>query len=330
VLNDDDALEVFKKAVPSAMMQVEWTGFLQRSSKHSSRARKAQALLAGTAAKYNSPQVKLMLFTLTSKLKAKSGSKNFADVVTMVDDMVVLLGKQQVEDDKQREWCKGEMDKAADEDAATNTQLGKVEASTAEYADAIAQLGDEIKTLTTEITELDATVAGATEQRKADHAEYLSGAQMAAAAVALIEKAKSKLASFMQLQGQSKASGVVALMDDIIHETQMGQKDAEFAEKTAQTNYADLMGDAQGTRAQDSTSITDKTAAKVELEGKLVGAKENLAATNKQLMAGRKMIADLHASCDFINQNYDLRKEARASEIDSLKNAKAVLSGAKL
>merc|ERR1719213_1366812 len=39
-------------------------------------------------------------------------------------------------------------------------------------------------------------------------------------------------------------------------------------------------------------------------------------------------MAQLHGSCDFLLENFDIRKEARASEIDALKKAKAVLSGA--
>jgi len=42
----------------------------------------------------------------------------------------------------------------------------------------------------------------------------------------------------------------------------------------------------------------------------------------------QQYIAQLHGSCDFIVQNFDLRKAARENEVESLKNAKAVLSGA--
>ena len=38
----------------------------------------------------------------------------------------------------------------------------------------------------------------------------------------------------------------------------------------------------------------------------------------------------LHASCDFLIENYDLRKSARENELVSLANAKATLSGAAL
>merc|ERR1719355_74575 len=52
ILNDDDALDVFKKAVPSALVQGS-VGFLQRADGKASRAHKAQAILAGVAHKYN-------------------------------------------------------------------------------------------------------------------------------------------------------------------------------------------------------------------------------------------------------------------------------------
>merc|ERR1719327_636373 len=48
ILNDDDALDVFKKALPSSFVQ---TNFLQRSDSKASRSHKAQAILAGVAGK---------------------------------------------------------------------------------------------------------------------------------------------------------------------------------------------------------------------------------------------------------------------------------------
>jgi len=48
----------------------------------------------------------------------------------------------------------------------------------------------------------------------------------------------------------------------------------------------------------------------------------------KELMATMKYISSLHAECDWLLQYFDARKEARAGEVESLKNAKAVLSGA--
>jgi len=39
-------------------------------------------------------------------------------------------------------------------------------------------------------------------------------------------------------------------------------------------------------------------------------------------------LKDIHLDCDWLLQNFDTRKEARTGEIDALKKAKAVLSGA--
>merc|ERR1719160_168977 len=50
ILNDDDALDVFKKAVPSALVQ-EQVGFLQRSNNLASKVHKAQAIIATAAGK---------------------------------------------------------------------------------------------------------------------------------------------------------------------------------------------------------------------------------------------------------------------------------------
>merc|ERR550537_1858905 len=103
----------------------------------------------------------------------------------------------------------------------------------------------------------------------------------------------------------------------------------EFEEKTAQKDYAELMSDSQATRAGDVKALTTKESAKAETEAKLMTAKETRSATSTDLKQVQTVIADLHASCDFIMQNFDLRKEARTNEIEGLKNAKAVLAGAR-
>jgi len=385
VLNDDDALDVFKKAVPASMIQEGATAFLQKSSHKADRAIKAHAILASAAAKANSPQLNLMLMSLKSKIRlgTTSGAHKFEEIVKMIDDMVVLLGKQQDEDDKMKEWCRVELDKAEDEEAAGKTEVSKLEASLEEVTDSIATLGEEISLLQKSIEELDYTVAQATVQRKEEHAQFQQTVQMQEAAIALITKAKGKLEkfykpalvqkprpvpkvqvtevqddddqafSFVQVkahawsledamdtdstadstttqthQRSAKSGGVMALMDSIIHDTEMAMKDSEFAEKESQDDYAEVMGDAQTNRAADSKSMTDKAASKADLEAKLVTEKEAHAGATNALLGAGKLIADLHGQCDFIIENYDLRKDARASESDSLKNAKAVLSGA--
>merc|ERR1719393_255947 len=192
VLNDDDALDTFKKAVPS-FTQVEWTGFLQRAVTRASAPQKAQAILEGVASKHHSAAMDLMLFTMRSKLKSHAGVQKFEEIKKMIDDMVVLLGKQQDEDDKTKEFCRAEFDKAEDEQKAAKTKLENTQASLEEMTDDVATLVEEIKVLQDEIIVTDKSAADATVQRKEDHAAYIGVVQMNEAAIALIEKAKGKL-----------------------------------------------------------------------------------------------------------------------------------------
>merc|ERR1719298_7958 len=62
ILNDDDALDVFKKSLPSSFVQT--VGFLQQADAKATRTRKAQALLAGLAGKAKDVKVNLLLYTL--------------------------------------------------------------------------------------------------------------------------------------------------------------------------------------------------------------------------------------------------------------------------
>merc|ERR1719156_490568 len=68
ILNDDDALDVFKKARPSAFVQEE-LDFLQKSNSPASKAQKAQAILALAAKKANDSKLNLLLYALNGHLK---------------------------------------------------------------------------------------------------------------------------------------------------------------------------------------------------------------------------------------------------------------------
>merc|ERR1719231_491218 len=88
------------------------------------------------------------------------------------------------------------------------------------------------------------------------------------------------------------------------------------------------MSESAEKRKSDSKSLADKEAAKADLEVDLESYKSEKTATTKELMATLKYIQSLHAECDWLMEYFEVRKEARTGEIDSLVKAKAVLSGA--
>ena len=68
--------------------------------------------------------------------------------------------------------------------------------------------------------------------------------------------------------------------------------------------------------------------AQAGLEGDLDQATKDHKGATGDLLALGEYIAQLHGSCDFLLENFDVRREARSGEIDAIKKAKAVLSGA--
>jgi len=124
------------------------------------------------------------------------------------------------------------------------------------------------------------------------------------------------------------SSGVLAMMDLLIADLDKEMQEAEVEEKDAQKEYEQMMDDAAHKRAEDTKAITEKEAAKAGAEGDLSAATDKHKGETEELEATKEYMAQLHAECDWLLQNHQLRKDARADEVDALKKAKAVLSGA--
>merc|ERR1719324_18517 len=125
-----------------------------------------------------------------------------------------------------------------------------------------------------------------------------------------------------------ESSGVIGMMDMLKADLQKEITEMEVTEQNAQEEYEEMVKDAADKRAADTLSIEEKETAKAGAEADLVKAGDSKAAAEDELMATKEYIADLHAECDWLMSNYETRKEARTAEIEALKNAKAVLSGA--
>merc|ERR550537_2069363 len=86
------------------------------------------------------------------------------------------------------------------------------------------------------------------------------------------------------------------------------------------------MKDAAEKRALDTKTMADKAKAKAEMEADMEAHTEEKTVTTKSLMATEQHISSLHGECDWLLKYYEVRKEARAAEVESLENAKAVLA----
>jgi len=123
-------------------------------------------------------------------------------------------------------------------------------------------------------------------------------------------------------------NGVVAMIDLLIKDLDKEMAEATADEKDAQADYEQMTKDAAAKRTADSKALDGKVSAKADTEGELQDHKDGKASASTELMATAEYIASLHAECDWLLQHFEVRKSARASEVDSLLKAKAVLSGA--
>merc|ERR1719321_1874292 len=103
---------------------------------------------------------------------------------------------------------------------------------------------------------------------------------------------------------------------------------AEVDEKNAQEEYEQMMSDSASRRADSVKNIADKKGAKADAEEALQTHTDSKATDTKELAGTVQYIGALHGECDWLLKYFDVRKEARTSEIEALGKAKAVLNGA--
>merc|ERR1719333_377728 len=118
------------------------------------------------------------------------------------------------------------------------------------------------------------------------------------------------------------------MIDLLIKDLDKEMTEAETEEKDTQADYEEMMKDSSEKRANDAKALENKESAKADMEESLQKSKEAKTSAKKELGATLQYISSLHSDCDWLIQYFDVRKEARTSEIDSLGKAKAVLSGA--
>lgn len=375
ILNDDDALELFKKTLPGS------ASFMQVSVTHRDVVAHAVSMLHnfGHTKDYRMDAILLAL---------RGKTVDFSKVIEMIDNMVSLLGREQGDDDAKLEQCKTDLDLAEDKKKELERSISLLDKRIDDDKSAIATLTDEIDALVAGVKALDKEVAERTDVRKEENSDFITAMAQHKTAHELLSFAKNRMnkfynpklykpapkremsegerltvnfggtlaptaapagiagtgISFVQIDkaapppppetwgAYNKASeagnGVISMMDMLLKDLDTEMTEMQVTEQQAQEEYEEFMTDAAAKRVADGKSITDKTAVKADTNVDLEDAKSDHKTTVGALMANDKATMALHSSCDWLMQYYDVRKEARTGEIGSLKNAKAVLSGA--
>jgi translation initiation factor 2B subunit (eIF-2B alpha/beta/delta family) len=187
VLNDDDALELFKKTLPSSA-----SSFVQMQVTSGAMRQKVVSVLKLARGRNQKADPRLDLI----EMAMHGGKIGFDKIIKMIYELVADLKQEQTVDDEKKQYCLTELDKAEDKKKGLEWDISDLEKAIADETETIATLKSEIEALVDGIKKLDAAVAEATEIRKEEHEDYVSTLAANTAAKDLLEFAKNRLNKF--------------------------------------------------------------------------------------------------------------------------------------
>merc|ERR1719428_269368 len=201
-------------------------------------------------------------------------------------------------------------------------------------ADKIATLDEEIKVLTEAVAENKRQIKRASEDREAANAVFQQTIADQRATVAILSKVLARLQKVYEPDAAAAKTAPKAFLQQRQPQVKLGSRTADaapdgFGQKGGQKQEAGgvlgliRMCIADAERLQKETIDAEQTAQTDYT--KLV---KDSSAANAAMADLEKYATGVHASCDFVLDNFDIRQKARAEEIDALEDAKAILSGA--
>merc|ERR1719343_1277126 len=337
ILSGDDAHDLFTRTFNPSLLQ-------EATSAEKQRQLQASNLLKKVADRLNSPK----LATLAYKVRLDA----FTRVKKAIDDMIAALLKQKEDEIKHKDFCVDELNENQLETEKKERDKSDTELLISELEAHIKKLAEEIEALKGEVAEAQLQLKTAGEQRDEANKEFqLTVAdqretqKLLKAALGVLEEFYGKAgASFLQRQepvgpppppgfadykNHEGSVGVMKMITQIAEDAKAMEAAALKAEEESQAAYVAFVEDTNALIDAKEKEIINKEEEKAKTEAELVKQKGILDSIIADLEKLSDYNAQLHKSCDFVLKNFDLRQTARDEEVEALKQAKAILSGAK-
>jgi len=338
VLSSDDAHDLFTKTFNPSLLQ-------KANAMHSERRAQASSLLSAVAKKLQNPR----LATLAVRVRLDA----FTRVKKAIDDMVAQLLKEKEDEIKHKDFCVEEFNTNELQTEKKEREKSDLTAKIEDLELTIKQLTEAIDQLKAEVAEMQVQLKRAGEDREKENKEFQmtvadqrATQKLLTAALNILKgfyekKAKAALLQTQQPAGpppppgfeaykkNAAAPGVMGMIQQIINDAKAMEAETIRSEEDAQKAYEDFVKDTNASIEEKSKDIVNKSESKAKAEADLVEAKENKEAVMLELEQLANYKAELHSSCDFVMKNFEIRQTARDEEIEALKQAKAILSGAK-
>jgi hypothetical protein len=329
VLTSDDAHDTFSSTFN--FLQVKET-----------RRQTAERMLAAAAKTH--PR----LAALASKVRLD----NFAKVSEDIDGMVADLQKEKQDDIKMKDFCVDSLNKNEMARELKRRDIEQLDAEIADLTEMIEELTKAIAALQAEIAEMQVQLKRAGEDRELENndfqktvAEQRESQKLLTSALNVLKgfydkafiQAQAKQPagpppppSFKKYEKSSGAGGVMGMIEQIISDAATMEKDAIKAETDSQKAYEAFVKETNASIEAKTRDITNKSEEKAEKEADKVAAETAKATALNEQQELMNENADLHKSCDFLLQNFELRQAALEQEMESLEQVKSVLHGSSM
>lgn len=294
VLNNDDALQLFNKTDTKK-------GFTQVSLLQSSSRKNSIAAAINTLSQnFHQPALALLAFAAKQALK-QGAAPDFSKIITMIDDMVVLLKKEAEDDLTSRDKCNASFNESAAAKKEAEHAIAGLEAQVEELAGVIEAQAAIVKKADEDVAAAQQAQAEATEQRKTENADFVVAVDLNNQAVELIGKAKNKMNKFYNPQ-LYKEENVVELS---------AEEELEAGARTVLTQATDL--------PDGQPEVWEKG------DRKTKGKKSNSVFALMDMLAGdiNKATTDLEHAEDTAQREYERLSQDLAEQITESGKAKA-------
>merc|ERR550537_555876 len=313
ILSSDDAHDTFTRTF----------NFVQLSSNTESKRDQAAKVLFAAAKTYGNPQ----LATLATQVRLDA----FTKVKAAIDEMVTALLKEKEDEIKHKDFCTHGLNKNERAQELKQRDIEELESEIAEMQTQLKRAGEDREK---ENADFQSTIADQRETQK-----LLTNALNVLKAVfdkkAFVQqRAKQEPAGpppppgFKKYEQSSGAGGVMGMLQQIIADAKQLEAEAIKAETDSQKAYETFVKDTNKSIEEKNRDITNKSQEKATAEADKTASEEAKETAMNEQQQNKNEEADLHKSCDFVLKNFDIRQAARDQEVEALRQAKAILSGA--
>jgi len=343
ILTEDDARALFDRTINSNFLQIS---AVEQANMQDKAADSAMRKIVRIAKRHHN----WSLAALAVSVRLDS----FTKVKEAMDRMTAELKKQQAEEYAKWESCKTDIDQTDDKIKEETREKRDLAETHQRLVNAIDQLNIDIENLQSDVADSEVSLKQAGENRKAENQLFQSSAADQRAAIQILEKCLARLRDFygkkslletaarepgkpnapepsklkMTYSKSAGAGGVLQVITMVIEDATRDEQELVSTEQQAQEQYAVYAQETSASIEANRASIAQKQGEVASAEASKSETEEAQAANNEELASLAELMKSIHLDCDFLLKYFDIRQTARKEELESIAEAKAILSGA--